>query len=102
MLSGPLLYASISRGGALARDVVDVARGNPREKGAAGRTKKREWEESWFRNTVRGVAAGGALLGGAVVLRKNPRARAAVQQAGRKVGAAVNRVIPDQRIIRAP
>lgn len=92
---GKKIQRTASRGGALAKDVVNTVRGKPRDKDAAGRTKKREWEKSWFKNTVRDVAAGGALLGGAVVLRKNPKARAAVQRGMRKAGEAVNRVIPD-------
>lgn len=84
-----------SRGGRLAGDVVNTISGKPRERDAAGRTKKREWEKSWFKETVKNVATGGALLGGAVVLRKSPKARAAVRRAEKKAADVANRVVPD-------
>ena len=84
-----------TRGGRLAKDVVDTVAGKARGKDAAGRTKKREWEKSWFRDAARKTVAAGALLGGAAYLRKNPAARRKVQRTYNKGADFVNRRVPD-------
>lgn len=92
---GKKIQRTATRGGSMAKDVVDVVRGKPRQKDAAGRLKKREWEKSWFRDGVKNVAAGSALLGGAVYLRKNPKVRDRAIKAGRKAAKWANEKVPD-------
>lgn len=81
-----------TRGASLGKDVVDTVRGKPRAKDAAGRTKKKEWEKGWFKNTVKNVATGGALLAGTVVLKKNPKARRMYRQVERWGAKKANQV----------
>lgn len=50
------------RGMGLVRDVSEVAQGR--------KTKKREWEKSWFQNKLQTAAGAAALLGAGVVYRK--------------------------------
>lgn len=92
---GKKIQRTATRGGALLKDVGHVVTGKPREKDAAGRTKKREWEKSWFKDGVRNVATAGALVGGAAYLRKNPSARKKVVKRYRKATAWVNKKVPD-------
>jgi hypothetical protein len=92
---GKVIHRTAKRTGSLAKDVVDTARGKPRAKDAAGRTKKREWEKSWFRNKVGEVATGAALLGGATYLRKSPKGRAAVVKGEKWMVKQARRVNPD-------
>lgn len=83
-----------NRGGSLAKDVVATISGKPRERDAAGRVKKREWEKPWFREGVKKAAIAGGILGGATVLKKSPKARAAVRKASRKGAKWANSIIP--------
>jgi hypothetical protein len=53
---------SRKRGMGLVRDVREVSEGK--------KTKKREWEKSWFQNKVQAAAGAAALLAGGVVYRK--------------------------------
>ena len=50
------------RGMGLVRDVSEVSQGK--------KTKKREWEKSWFQNKLQTAAGAAALLGAGVVYRK--------------------------------
>ncbi len=63
---------TVQRTGGLTRDALDELRGAPRQKDAAGRTKKREWEKSWFQNAVTTASIAGA-VGGGVLLRRYAR-----------------------------
>lgn len=83
-----------NRGGKLAKDVVSTVSGKPRERDAAGRVKKREWEKPWFREGVKKVAIAGGILGGATVLKKSPKARDAVRKASKAVADKANSIIP--------
>ena len=83
------------RGGSMVRDVADTAMGKERRKDAAGRTKKKEWEKSWFKKKAGEVATAGAVLAGTAYLAKNPSARAAVQKADHWVAKQARRVVPD-------
>lgn len=58
------------RGANLLRDTGDVLAGRGRRTDQAGRPQKREWEKAWFHRTVGSAAAGGALLGGALLTSK--------------------------------
>lgn len=84
-----------TRGGRLGKDVVDTVRGKPRGKDAAGRTKKREWEKSWFREGVKKAAAGAAVLGYYGALRKSPKLRSKHQRAVKWASDKANQVVPD-------
>lgn len=83
------------RAGGLAKDASAVVRGKPREKDASGRSKKREWEKSWFKEGARRVAIAGGILGGAQVLKKNPTLRRKVVKGMDQVKKKVNKVMPD-------
>ena len=58
------------RGANLLRDTGDVLAGRARRTDQAGRPQKREWEKAWFHRTVGSAAAGGALIGGALLTSK--------------------------------
>lgn len=73
---GEKVFRVATRGGSLAKDVVQTVAGKPRGKDGAGRTKKREWEKSWFREGVKKAAVAGGVLGYVGLLRKSPKARA--------------------------
>ena len=61
-----------TRGVALGGDAIHAA-GGGKKVDARGRPLKREWEKSWFKNTIKtGILAAG-VIGGAHVLRKNPK-----------------------------
>jgi len=92
---GKKIQRTATRGGSIIKDVSDTVRGKPREKDAAGRTKKKEWEKAWFKEGAKNVATGAALVGGAAYLAKNPDKRDALSRAGRKVTGRINKVIPD-------
>jgi len=83
-----------NRGGGLAKDVAATVTGKPRERDAAGRVKKREWEKPWFREGVKKAAIAGGILGGATILKKSPKARAAFRNASKSVADHANSVIP--------
>jgi hypothetical protein len=84
-----------TRGGRLAKDVVNTVRGQPRDRDAAGRKKKREWEKSWFREGVKKAATAGVVLGGATYLRKNPVARGKLVKGAQRARNWVNSKVPD-------
>lgn len=83
------------RVGNLAKDSVDVVRGKPRGKDASGRTKKREWEKSWFKNAAGAAVTGAALAGGAVYVGKRPHLQAPIKKTWGKVKNTVNSYAPD-------
>lgn len=83
------------RAGGLAKDATAVVRGKPREKDASGRSKKREWEKSWFKEGARRVAIAGGILGGAKVLKSSPKLRRKVGKGADWVKRKVNQVKPD-------
>lgn len=83
------------RAGGVAKDASAVVRGKPREKDASGRSKKREWEKSWFKEGARRVAIAGGILGGAKILKSNPRLRRKVVKGVKAVKREVNKVVPD-------
>jgi hypothetical protein len=67
-----------TRGVALGGDAIHAA-GGGQKVDARGRSLKREWEKSWFKNTVKtGILAAG-VIGGAHVLRKNPKLNAEIK-----------------------
>jgi hypothetical protein len=82
------------RGGRLLRDVSEVAQGK--------KTKKREWDKAWFRNTVATGLAGAAALGHSYVMRTGKMRRAPnwmkgyrsnVNKVGERVDAVRERVM---------
>ncbi len=83
------------RGGGLIRDAAKELRGEGREKDRWGREKKREWEKPWFQRTKSQVLGAGALMGGAWVLRKNPKFRAKSDRFVRNVQRSVNERFKD-------
>jgi hypothetical protein len=83
------------RAGGLLRDTHDVAIGAPRRTDAYGRPQRREWEKPWFHRAVKDVAIGGAVLGGALALKRSPKLRGKVMQAGSEIRRKVNKAIPD-------
>lgn len=80
---------------AAASDVGDVIQGRPRKVDYAGRPKKREWEKPYAKRVAETAVLGAGVLGGALLLKKNPRLRAKVLGAAGKVREKVNRSIPD-------
>lgn len=92
---GGAIRKGVHRAGNLLRDTADVAVGNPRRTDAYGRPQRREWEKPWFNRTVKDVAIGGALLGGALALKKNPKLRGRVMTAGANIRRKVNQMVPD-------
>lgn len=84
-----------SRGGRLAKDVVQTIKGTPRAKDAAGRSKKREWEKSWFREGVKKAAIGAGVLGYYGALRKSPRLRKKHQAGVKWASEKANKLVPD-------
>lgn len=80
---------------AAASDVGDVIQGRPRKVDYAGRPKKREWEKPYAKRVAETAVLGAGVLGGALLLKKNPRLRAKVLGTASKVRERVNRRIPD-------
>jgi len=81
------------RGRSLVKDASAHLRGEAREKDQWGRTKKREWEKGWFNNAKGAAAAGGALVGGALLLRAKPKLRAKIDRTKRQVTRTVNHAV---------
>jgi len=67
---GKAIHRWGGRGSGIVGDATSVIAGNPRDRDAAGRPRKREWEKAWFKNTV-GAAAGAAALYGAAKVTKD-------------------------------
>ena len=82
------------RGKSLVKDAGAHLRGDAREKDQWGRTKKREWEKGWFNNAKGAALSGGALVGGALLLRAKPKLRAKSDRLQRQVTRAVNHPVP--------
>lgn len=89
----------VDRATGLASDLGDVVSGRPRQRDAAGRLKKREWEKTWFKNAAKNTAIAGAVMGGTSWLgSKRPSAMKARRIIGRGVREAIprlNKVFPD-------
>ncbi len=89
----------VDRASGLASDLGDVVSGRPRQRDAAGRLKKREWEKTWFKNAAKNTAIAGAVMGGTAWLgSKRPSAQKARRIIGRGVREAIpriNKVFPD-------
>lgn len=89
----------VDRASGLVSDLGDVVSGRPRQRDAAGRLKKREWEKTWFKNTAKNTAIAGAVMGGTAWLgSKRPSAMKARGIVGRGVREAIpriNKVFPD-------
>lgn len=83
------------RGGGLVKDAVAHLRGDPRERDASGRPKKREWEKGWFQRTKGQLIAGAALGGGYVALKSRPKLRAKIDRGARQLKRVANKVVPD-------
>jgi len=83
-----------ARAGSLVKDASDALTG--REKlDVRGRPRKREWEKSWFKNTMQTAAVGAGLLAHAHVMRTNPAYRASVAKLVRKSKGTANSLVPD-------
>lgn len=91
---GQSIHRTGTRVGALLKDAVGAASGQPKVD-ARGRTQKREWEKSWFKNAVGTAATAGALLGHASLMKKNPAYRKRVAGVVKKGKTAANQVVPD-------
>jgi hypothetical protein len=89
------IQKKVSRAGALGKDVVNVARGKPRDRDQAGREKKREWEKPWFKTAARNAAIAGGMIYGAKRLRDNPMEREWVRRKINQGARKVNKVVPD-------
>ncbi len=77
-----------TRGTRIASDIHGAATGRAKVD-SRGRPLKREWEKQWFKNTVRNTVIAGATLGGAAVLKHNPKFRAAVAKKTKKATKVV-------------
>ncbi len=81
-----------NRVGALSRDAAGALAGQAKVDNR-GRPLKREWEKSWFTNGIKNVVATGAVLGGAALLRKNPKLRGALVAAGARAAGRAGTVV---------
>lgn len=89
MNKGAKVYKYGQRSAGMVSDIRAVLKGETRQKDEWGRTQKREWDKPWFRNAQGAAAAGGLLIGGALVLKKNPALRAKVVGGAAKAREAV-------------
>lgn len=90
------------RGKSLVKDAGAHLRGEAREKDQWGRTKKREWEKGWFNNAKGAALSGGALVGGALLLRAKPKLRAKIDRAKRQATRTVNHPTPGKSMNLLP
>ena len=84
---GQTIHRWTGRGTGVVSDAGSVLSGQPRDRDASGRPRKREWEKAWFKNALGSAAAGGALLAGAHVTKNTAWGRRVVQP---KLRAASN------------
>jgi hypothetical protein len=72
------------RAGRAIKDASDVVRGKPRQKDAAGREKKREWEKSYAKSAIATGATTAGLFVAANHVRNSPKTQARIAKVGRK------------------
>ncbi|MEI6715733.1 MAG: hypothetical protein WCO60_18425 [Verrucomicrobiota bacterium] len=76
MNKGAKVYKYGQRSTGMIADIHSTLKGEVSPKDEWGRKQKREWDKPWFRNAQGAAIGGAALLGGALVLKKNPALRA--------------------------